>query len=181
MVIIFGPAGSGKSVQGQMLAEKLGWRWLSMGQLLRDSSDAEINKIILAGGLVSSRKTNEIIQKAIDINSNTENVILDGYPRTLDQAEWLVKNQPLYKKSIGVVIVLELDRSEIIKRLALRGRADDTPEVIDERLSLYKKEIHPILNYFTENNISISHIDGLGTTDQVHERIIRELESCNLV
>ena len=108
-------------------------------------------------------------------------VIIDGYPRRLDQAEWLVDNQPLHSDSIGLVVVLEVPRSELMRRLDLRGRVDDTPTAISERLISYKAEIYPILSYFTEKSINIVHIDGTGTVGQVHDRIIEELVACRLV
>jgi len=181
MVIIFGPAGSGKSVQGQILAARQSWRWLSMGQLLRDTGDIELYKIMQNGGLVPSERTNQIISDAIGRASDISKIILDGYPRKLDQAVWLIDNQSIHSDSIGLVVVLEVPRSELMKRLELRGRADDTPESINERLLSYKKEIYPILNYFTEQGVNIAHIDGVGTVGQVHDRIIEELVACNLV
>lgn len=181
MVIFFGPAGAGKSVQGQMLAaRKNGWRWLSMGQLLRDTGDVELYKKMQNGELISSEKTNEIIGEALNNNSNIKGVILDGYPRKLEQAKWLIESQPLHSKSICLVVVLEVARAELMRRLAIRGRADDTAEAIDERLRLYRKEIYPILNYFTEQGISIVHIDGSGTVGQVHDKIVDEITICNL-
>lgn len=181
MVIFFGPAGAGKSVQGQILGVRMGWRWLSMGQLLRDTKDAELYKTMQEGGLVPSDKANEIIYNALSRSSDIASVILDGYPRKLEQAQWLVDNQPLHGKSIGLVVVLEVARPELIKRLGLRGRVDDTPEAIDERLRTYRKEIYPILNYFTEQGVNIVHIDGSGTVGQVHDRVIEELAACKLV
>ena len=181
MIIFFGPAGAGKSVQGQILAARQGWRWLSMGQLLRDTGDMELYKTMQAGGLVPSEKTNQIISDALGRVSDIGKVIIDGYPRRLDQAEWLVDNQPLHSDSIGLVVVLEVPRSELMRRLDLRGRVDDTPTAISERLISYKAEIYPILSYFTEKSINIVHIDGTGTVGQVHDRIIEELVACRLV
>jgi len=180
MILFFGPAGSGKSVQGQILAaRKEGWRWLSMGELLRDTHDAELYKIMQEGGLVPDGKTNQIISEALE-RSDIDKIILDGYPRKLEQAKWLIENQPKNGKSISLVIVLEVPRAEIIKRLELRGRADDTAEAINERLVTYRKQIYPILNYLTEQGVHIAHIDGTGTVGQIHDRIIEELDSCNL-
>ncbi|MNU08130.1 adenylate kinase [compost metagenome] len=62
----------------------------------------------------------------------------------------------------------------------MRGRADDTPEAIDERLKIYRTEMYPILSYFTEKNVNIVHIDGTGTVGQVHDRIVEELVACKL-
>ena len=181
MIIFFGPAGAGKSVQGQILAARQGWRWLSMGQLLRDTGDIESYKKMQEGELVPSDKTNQIIGDALGRAPDISKIILDGYPRKLDQAEWLINNQSLQSDSIGLVVVLEVPRSELMHRLELRGRVDDTPTAISERFISYKKEIYPILSYFTDKSINIVHIDGTGTVGQVHDRIIEELVACRLV
>lgn len=177
MIIFFGSAGSGKSVQGQMLAARKGWHWLSMGQLLRDTHDSELSKIMQNGGLVPSDKTNHIISDALERAHDISKVILDGYPRNLDQAKWLIANQPKKGESISLAIALEVPRAELIRRLELRGRPDDTPDAINERLITYRKEIYPILNYFTEHGIHIAHIDGTGSVGQIHDRIIEEINS----
>jgi adenylate kinase len=180
MIIFFGPAGAGKSVQGQLLAARNGWRWLSSGQLLRDTHDIEVIKDMQTGQLVAPEKVSELMGQALDNAKNIEQVILDGYPRHLSQAKWLIENQPRHQRSIGLVIVLEVPRSELMKRLEVRGRADDKPEIIDERLKIYRSEIYPILTYFTEQGVNIAHIDGTGTVGQVHDRIMEELEGHKL-
>lgn len=180
MIVFFGPAGAGKSVQGQMLAARQGWRWLSSGQLLRDTHDIELIKEMQTGKLVTPEKVNELMGQAITRAQNIERIILDGYPRQLSQAKWLIENQPLHKRSIGLVIVLEVPRAELLKRLEVRGRADDTPEIIDERLKIYRTEMYPVLSYFTEQGVNIAHIEGTGSVGQVHDRIMEELVACKL-
>lgn len=181
MIVFFGPAGAGKSVQGQMLAARHGWRWLSAGQLLRDTHDIELIKEMQTGQLVDSEKVNQLLGQALKRAKNIDRVILDGYPRELSQAKWLVETQPEHERSIAIVIVLEVPRSELLKRIEVRGRLDDTPEAVDERLKIYRTEMYPILSYFTEQGIHIAHIDGTGSVGQVHDRIMEELEACKLV
>lgn len=180
MIIFFGPAGAGKSVQGQMLAARQGWRWLSAGQLLRDTHDIELIKEMQTGQLVTPEKVNALMGKALERAKNIDQVILDGFPRKLSQAKWLIEMQPKHQRAIGIVIVLEVPRSELLKRIEVRGRVDDTPEAVDERLKIYRTEMYPILSYFTEQGIHIAHIDGMGTVGQVHDRIMDELVACKL-
>ncbi len=180
MIVFFGPAGAGKSVQGQLLAARNGWRWLSAGQLLRDTHDIELIKQMQTGKLVDPQKVNVLMSDAIKRSHNVKNVILDGYPREISQAKWLVDNQTHHGRDINLVVVLEVPKSELLKRLEVRGRADDTPEVIDERLKIYRTEMYPILTYLTEQNVNIVHIDGVGTVGQVHDRITEELEAHGL-
>lgn len=175
MIVFFGPAGAGKSVQGQMLAARNGWRWLSAGQLLRDTRDLEIIKQMQTGALVDPAMVSKLMGDAISRSKNIDRVILDGYPREMSQAEWLIENKAHHGRDIQLVIVLEVPKSELLKRLEVRGRLDDTPEVIDERLKIYRTEIYPILTYLTEKDVNIVHIDGVGTVGQVHDRIMEEL------
>lgn len=180
MVIFFGPAGAGKSVQGQILAARHGWRWLSTGQLLRDTHDAELLKQMATGELVNDDVANKVIHQALLRSKDIDHLILDGYPRELSQAKWLEKTLPEHDRTIKLVVVLEVPESEIVHRLHIRGRADDTPEAIRERLHIFRTKIYPILDYFNGQKIRIAHIDGTGTVGQVHDRIEAELEACSL-
>lgn len=180
MIVFFGPAGAGKSVQGQMLAARQGWRWLSAGQLLRDTRDPELFAQMQTGGLVDPAKVNQLMGDAIARATSIHRVIIDGFPRQMAQAEWLVESKAHHGRDIDLVIVLEVPKSELLKRLEVRGRTDDTPEAIDERLRIYRTEMYPILSYFTEKGINIVHVDGTGTVGQVHDRIVEELAAHNL-
>jgi adenylate kinase len=180
MIVFFGPAGAGKSVQGQILAARNGWRWLSAGQLLRDTHDMELITQMQTGQLVDTEKVNELMGEALKRSHNIDQVILDGFPRQLSQAKWLVASKADHGRDIRLVVVLEVPRSELIKRIEIRGRADDTPDAVDERLRIYRTEIYPILTYLTEQGVRIVHIDGTGTVGQVHDRIMTELEALHL-
>lgn len=181
MIVFFGPAGAGKSVQGQILAARQGWRWVSAGQVLRDTHDADIVKTMHDGGLVSYETITRIMSDAITRAGDIDQLILDGFPRELKQAEWLVKSKTDHGRDIGLVIVLEVPREELMRRLAIRGRADDTPEAIDHRLAIYRQEMYPILGMFSDQHIPVVHIDGVGTVGEIHDRIYAELQSRKLV
>lgn len=180
MIVFFGPAGAGKSVQGQILAARMGWRWLSAGQLLRDTKDVDLLHIMHEGKMVPHDAITKIMGEAIAHAANIDQLILDGFPRQLEQAQWLIDSQPHHGRDVKLVIVLEVRREELLNRLEIRGRADDTPEAIDERLNIYRQEMYPILNYFTEQNIPVVHIDGNGTVGQVHDHVVQELTSREL-
>ncbi len=175
MIVFFGPAGAGKSVQGQILAARHGWRWLSAGQLLRDTHDAELIKEMQSGDLIPQQVVNEVMKRALESAQNIDSVILDGYPRELGQAKWLVESQSHHGRDIKLAIVLEVPRAEILSRLKVRGRVDDTPEAIDKRLSIYRSEIYPILDFLNDTNVPIVHIGGVGTVGEVHDKIEAEL------
>lgn len=181
MIVFFGPAGAGKSVQGNLLAARNDWRWLGAGQLLRDSKDPELLARMSTGKLVEPEIVNRIMGEALSrANDRVNKVILDGYPRQLAQAKWLLENKENHGRNVELVIVLEVPRSELLRRLEIRGRMDDTPEIIDERLRIYRQEMYPVLNYFNENGVRIAHIDGTGTVGQIHDRIMEEIESCQI-
>jgi adenylate kinase len=181
MVIFFGPAGAGKSVQGQILAARHGWRWLSTGQLLRDTHNAKLLKKMATGELIGNEVANAVVHHALERSKDIEHLILDGYPRDLSQAKWLEHTLPKHERSIKLIVVLEVPESEIVRRLHIRGRVDDTPAAIKERLHIFRDEIYPILDYCNQQKIRIAHIDGTGTVGQVHDRIEAELEACSLV
>ena len=181
MIIFFGPAGAGKSVQGQILSARHGWRWLSAGQLLRDTRDPELAKELTTGELIDEQVVNNIMKDALVKAKDLDHVVLDGYPRQLTQAKWLVESQPHHERYVKMIIVLEVPKSEILRRLELRGRVDDQPEAIERRLKIYRKEIYPSLDFFTDEKVYIVHIDGTGTVGQVHDRVEAELVAHGLV
>jgi len=181
MIVFFGQPGAGKTTQGKMLAASQGWCWISAGQLLRDCSDPEVQKKIETGELVPSKKVSELIGDALNNCSNINHVIIDGFARKIKQASWLIQNGNDYNREVELVIVISVLKSELIERLSLRGRKDDTEKVIKKRLDIYGQETAPVLDYFKQQGIKIAHIDGSGTPEQVHERIMKEVKKCKLV
>ena len=180
MIVFFGPAGAGKSMQGQILAARQGWRWLSAGQILRDTRDAEIVQTMHEGKLIPHESITRIMSDAISKSGDIDQIILDGFPRELAQAEWLVNSKTDHGRDIGLVVVLEVPREELLKRLKIRGRADDTPEAIDQRLAIYRQEMYPILGLFSDQHIPVVHIDGVGAVGEIHDRIYTELTNRGL-
>ncbi|MES2876381.1 MAG: nucleoside monophosphate kinase [Patescibacteria group bacterium] len=182
MIIFFGPTGAGKSVQGQMVSARHDWEWLSTGQLLRDSNDSAIIQILKSGDLVSDGVTYDVFHKAIQEakRDGFKNVIIDGFPRTKAQAEWLSKYMDMNDEKIDLVIALEVPETELRKRLEKRGRMEDTPETIAKRMMIYRQKMYPVLGIFAEQGVRIVHIDGTGTVGEIHDRIQTELEASEL-
>ena len=181
MILIFGPAGSGKTTQAQLLAAKYGFRWLGAGQLLRDEKRSDLTARMQQGELLDSQVVNDIVAKALERSSDVEHVILDGFPRSLDQAKWLFENSAQFGKTIRVLIVLDADRQEIYRRLELRGRMDDNPASIDARLERFRIEMEPILDYFRSQNVEIVKISGNNSIDEVHDEIVNELKRLEII
>jgi len=177
VILFFGPTGAGKSMQGQMLAVRQGWKWLSTGEMLRTSNDPEVINILKSGELVSDELTYEVFDAAIrDAKAkNYEKTIVDGFPRTKEQAEWLADYMEKNGERIDLVVVLEVPESEIMKRLEKRGRMEDTPETITRRMNIYRQKMYPVLGSFAKEGIKIIHLDGTGTAGEVHDRIYNEV------
>jgi adenylate kinase len=181
MILFFGPAGSGKSAQAQMLVDNNGFKWFSMGQLLRDTTDTEVHGFQQRGELVPIEKTNQVLSQALGQIKSDDKLILDGYPRQLDQAKWLLEKCKVLGIPIQLAIHFDVDMEELLKRMQLRGRADDTPDSINQRLAIYHKEIDPILNYLSDNKIKVEHIDGIGSFEDIHDRVKNTLTEFNLL
>lgn len=177
MILLFGPTGAGKSMQGQMLAVRMGWKWLSTGQMLRDSNDPEVIEVLKSGELVSDELTYEVFESAIkDARANNfPKVIVDGFPRTKEQAEWLADYLQKTNESIEHVVVLEVPETEIMNRLEKRGRMEDTPETIAKRMNIYRQKMYPVLGTFAEDGVKITHLNGTGTAGEVHDRLFGEV------
>src|SRR5688572_24201188 len=133
------------------------------------------------GKLVDDEFIDNVVHNALENSKDIEHLILDGFPREKAQAEWLVQTLPHHKRDIKLVVVLEVPQSEIVRRLKIRGRVDDTTEAITERLRIYREKIYPILDFLNSSRVRIAHIDGTGTVGQVHDRIEAELVACSLV
>ena len=176
MIIIFGLAGSGKGTQSKALAETFGWRHLSSGQAIRDSK--KYDDIINQGIMIPDSDLIGIMSKAIE-KSEAEgfDVILDGFPRTIYQAEWVVDH--LADKIDGAVI-LDVPKEELYDRLALRGRKDDQEkESIDRRFAVFEQNIDSIIPMLEAKNIPVEHVDGVGPVEEVTKRLVSVVKEMN--
>lgn len=164
-------------MQGQMLAVRQGWKWLSTGQMLRESDDPAVIEVLKSGELVSDELTFEVFDAAVRDakEKNFPNIIVDGFPRTKEQASWLAEYMEKMGERIDEVIVLEVPETEIMSRLAKRSRMEDTPETIAKRMAIYRQKMYPVLGIFAEQGMKIAHLDGTGTAGEVHDRIYAEV------
>lgn len=181
MVIFFGPPGSGKSVQGQLLAARHGWRWLSTGQLLRETEDVDVIAAMREGRLVDDTAANRVFDDALRKAKDIDHVIVDGYPRHVAQAKRLLDILPKHERTIEAVIILAVDDNEILHRAEIRGRLDDEPEIVRRRLHEYRAQTKPVIDFFAEQGIPVARIDGMGSVGTIHDRIEEVMEQCSLV
>lgn len=175
MILVFGPAGSGKSTQGRTIADKYGWRWLSVGQVLRDTG--KFDEILKAGELVDDATVVQLMAEQIDrANAEGMEVILDGYPRDEKQTQIMLADEnSKFFDNIDMAVVLDVPKEELWKRIEARGREDDTKEVVEKRFAIFEENIGAILPLLEERKVPIVHVDGVGDYDEVTERIEAEI------
>lgn len=164
-------------MQGQMLAVRQGWKWLSTGELFRQSEDKEVVRMLKTGELLSDEMTYQVFEQAVQEAHDHQypNIIVDGFPRTKEQAAWLDSYMEKAGEKIDVVIVLEVPEAEIMARLEKRSRMEDTPETIARRMTIYRQKMYPVLGIFAEAGVKIVHLDGTGTAGEVHDKIYDEV------
>ena len=180
MILLIGPAGAGKSTQGQLLAERLGWVWMSAGQLLRDSNNPELLEIMNRGELVPSHFVNDLMVDSITATKDKRKIALDGFTRKIEEVKHLINTKSEHGGNVDLALVIDIDKENILKRLKIRSRNDDTPEVIEERLAEFHRQFDPIIDYLKSENVKVAHINGVGTIEEIYQRIQKELAECKL-
>lgn len=166
-IILMGVPGSGKTTQAELLAKDLNLPHIETGAVYRSIANEptvlgeKVKKILGTGDLIDDETTFQVVDKYI--NEIKGGFILDGFPRTLVQAQ-----RELF--FIDKVFYIKLTDEEATKRLLLRARAGETPEIIQERLTVYHQETEPILNYYRGQK-KLMEIDGSGTIEEVHDLI----------
>ena len=174
MIILFGLAGSGKGTQGQALARLFDWRWLSNGEVIRQSH--KYDDIINQGKLIPDQDVIDMMNAEIHrLKAEGHNIILDGYPRDITQAEYLVQH---FADQIQGAIILAVPKEELYQRLALRGRDDDqSKDSIDQRFAVFEQNIYPILHLFEQHHIPVQHVDGVGKVSDVTARLVEVVQT----
>lgn len=178
-LIIFGPPGVGKGTQAKLLAEKLDIRHLSTGDILRNAvkDGTELGKkakeIMDKGDLVPDEIMIGIVNDAL-AEEMDKGFILDGFPRTLEQAQALDRIFKDKDFNDTKVISLTANDEEIIRRLMGRGRSDDTEEAIKNRLDVYNNSTAPVLDYYNSNGI-VLNIVGIGDINAINSNIIEDI------
>ncbi len=157
MIIVLGIAGAGKSTQCKALSDDGSFRWVSMSGLLKAHETPEIKEYMLNGIMVPSTIAIPLIEKDLQLNGDDPEILLDGFPRTLDQTGEFLHDEATPPR---LVLHLNLHEEEALRRLELRGRNDDTPEAIHSRFMVYHETIDPILDSFKSRGIPVIDIDA---------------------
>ena len=176
MILIMGVAGAGKSVEGKRLADEKGLPWLSTGEFLRMMVTGERRREMLAGKLLDDQEMIALADKIFRITDTQNEFILDGFPRTAFQAEWLFAQHKAGLLKITCVLHLEASEEVVMDRLLGRGRQDDTAEGIAKRFAEYQAGTLPILHDYEAKGVKVSHIDAARSQDEVHADVIAALE-----
>jgi adenylate kinase len=177
-VLLLGPPGAGKGTQAQKLADKLGIPHISTGDLFRTNIShgtklgLEAKRYLDAGDLVPSELTNALVDDRLDEPDAAGGFILDGYPRSLEQARALHDMLERRGTRIDAVLEFRVSQEVLLERLNGRGRADDTEEVILNRMNVYRDETAPLLEYYRDE---LKTVDAVGTMDEVFARALRAL------
>ncbi|HEX9212321.1 MAG TPA: adenylate kinase [Bradyrhizobium sp.] len=189
-IILLGPPGSGKGTQAQLLLQRYGIVQLSTGEMLRAAVAAgtpvglKAKEIMAGGGLVPDEVVVGIISDRIDQPDARHGFILDGFPRTVPQAEALDELLKHKHLKLDAVIELRVNESALLNRVETRVaqmlergeevRVDDTPEVLAKRLASYRSQTEPLIHYYSERR-KLSTIDGMMAIDEVTRAIHRQL------
>ncbi len=184
-IILFGPPGAGKGTQAVRIAEKFGWKHVSTGDILRAEVSQgtplglKVKSIMEAGHLVSDELLVEIMESVFTKNKGSSGFVLDGFPRTLNQAIELDKMLERLKEKVSLVLSLEVNEDELVKRLLKRaqeqGRKDDTEDVIRNRLVQYHQHTKPLVDYYKGKGI-YSEVKGVGGIEEIFEALVEAIQ-----
>ncbi len=179
-LVLMGPPGVGKGTQARRLADRHGWVWLSTGEVFRDHQrrDTPLGRLVKGyldrGEYVPDDATVGIVREFLDGVPAGARVMYDGFPRTVAQAAALDTLLVERGRAVGLVILLEGPRDELVRRMLARarahGRSDDTLEVIEKRFDVYAEQTQPLVAYYERRGL-LRRVDGLGSMDEVTARL----------
>jgi adenylate kinase len=178
-ILIIGPQGVGKGTQAKALAAELGVEHVSTGDIFRDNvaQETELGRkaqeYMNRGELVPDELTQSMVQAKLEEPGVGSGFLLDGFPRTVAQAEWLNDVLSAKREPVDAVLLLEAPLRVLLDRLTARGREDDTEEVISKRLAIYHSETTPLLELYHDRVVAVN---GVGTVEEVRKRALDALE-----
>lgn len=183
-LVLLGAPGSGKGTQATRLREHLQVPHISTGELLRAAVAAgtplglQAKAVMAAGNLVSDAIVLGMLEERFTQPDTRNGFILDGYPRNLVQANALDALLKKIDQPMDIAVQLDVDQDLLVDRLAGRakaeGRADDSPEAVRNRLKVYEEQTAPVVDFY-RNQGKLAHLDGVGTLDEVFNRILEAI------
>lgn len=175
-LIFIGAPGVGKGTQAEKLAARLGIPHISTGAIFREAVGQGTELGLQAkgymdrGALVPDELTTAMVVEALGAPANANGFILDGYPRNISQADALEGALNGQGREIDRVLYLTAPQGEIVTRMLARGRSDDTEDVINHRLDVYRSETEPVLDFYRTRGL-VTEVYGVGEIEEVHERV----------
>lgn len=183
-LVLIGSPGSGKGTQAERLKLELAVPHISTGDLLRSAVKAgtplgeEAKVVMAAGQLVSDQVMLGILEERLAADDVGDGFILDGYPRTLRQADALANLLKRVGQPLDAVVELRVPAEHIIartrKRFEAEGRADDEPETVRKRLDVFAKQTAPVVDFYRQHG-QLQEVDGVGSIGDVYDRILAVL------
>jgi adenylate kinase len=173
-IVLLGPPGSGKGTQAEHLVER-GWLTLSTGDLLREARSqgtelgGKASEYMDRGDLVPDDLIVALIGDQL-AGRDDESIVLDGFPRTVAQADALTEALEEQGRDLTSVVLIDVPDDVVAGRISGRGRADDAPETVRERLHVYHDETEPLIEYY-EQRALLRRVDGTGEPDDVEQRL----------
>lgn len=177
MIILMGVAGAGKSFQGRLFADEHGYAWISTGELFRVLVTGQRRQQMLEGKLLSDQEVIELMDKTLKqlIDTNQE-FLLDGFPRTKPQADWLLEQVKAGRFQLTAIFNLTASPEVVKDRLLKRGRQDDTAAAIKKRFDEYQSVTLPIIDYFKKSGVTVHDIDASRDPMTVHDEIMNYID-----
>lgn len=178
-IVLLGPPGAGKGTQASMLAGQLGVPAISTGEMLREAVNSgtglgqKVQGIMAAGALVDDATMADVVRDRLARGDARQGFLLDGYPRTLSQAETLERILAAGTgQELDAVLLVEVPEEELVRRAVLRGRGDDDrEEIVRERLRVYREKTEPLIGYYRERGL-LYPIDGNLPIDKVTSQML---------
>lgn len=183
-IIIFGPPGAGKGTQANLISEEYDIPHLSTGEIFRSAIKnetplgKEVKAILDAGDLVPDEKVVGLVEEELKDDKYSGGYILDGFPRTVPQAEAYDALLDKKSKTLDAFLQLEVPEKELVDRILSRGegRSDDSPEKVKNRLAVYREETQPVLNHYKKQD-AVESINGVGSIEEIFDRIKNTLNN----
>ncbi|GAA1473766.1 adenylate kinase [Corynebacterium felinum] len=178
-IVLLGPPGAGKGTQAAILTEKLGVPHISTGDLFRANIGEgtplgiEAKQYIDAGKLVPTDVTARMVESRLAEEDATNGFLLDGFPRTVEQANLLDAMLEKAGVTLDAVVEFRVDEDTVVERMLARGRADDNEETIRTRLGVYRDETAPLIDHYGERLITV---EAVGTVEEINARTLEALK-----
>jgi adenylate kinase len=179
-IVFLGPPNSGKGTQAKIVAGRLGEQAISTGEMLSEAVEEgsplgrQVAEILDAGELVDDATMARVVGERLARRDTARGFLLDGYPRTLAQAETLERVLDERGEGLDVALLIDAPEDELVARALGRGRPDDREEVLRERLRVYRERTAPLVGYYEERGL-LRRVDGDHPVEEVTSRIFAEL------